>query len=111
MNKTHRIFCLLLAACALDASAGRPMRDPFARPAPAVPVAAAPAVVEAPEPAPRLRALILNGKHSLANIDGAIVAVGERAGPYTVVRIDADGVLVSRTGKQQLLLLDEKDKQ
>jgi hypothetical protein len=113
MKHKHSLLCLLLAAAADHAAAApaHALRDPFARPAPLVAAPVAPAVVEAPEPPPRLRALILNGTHSVANVDGEIVAVGEQAGPYTVVRIDAAGVLVTRAGKQQLLLLDEKDKQ
>jgi hypothetical protein len=88
-------------------------RDPFARPAPEVPAPSAPALVEAPPPpAPlHLRALILNGARSLANIDGDVVAAGERARDYQVVRIDARGVLVTRAGKQELLSMNEKEKQ
>jgi hypothetical protein len=111
----------LLCACAAGAARSpqtglqsAPRRDPFARtvaPAPAAP----PAVEEeAPPPAPaplHLRALILNGQRSLANIDGDILAAGERARDYQVLRIDAHGVLVARAGKQELLSLNEKEKQ
>jgi hypothetical protein len=55
--------------------------------------------------------VILNGARSVADIDGFILGAGERAADFEVVRIDARGVLVSRGGKRQLLLLNEKDKQ
>lgn len=110
------ILALALAALSWDAAvaapADRPLRDPFARPAPPAP--AVPAQPVAPEPL-RLRAIILNGARSLANIDGDIVGVGERARDYTVLRIDAHGVLVARAGAsanvRQLLSISEKDKQ
>jgi hypothetical protein len=105
-----------IAASTATAAPERPLRDPFVRPAPpvsAAAVAAAAAASEAAVPPPplRLRAVILNGARSVANIDGDIVAAGERMRDYTVLRIDAQGVLVDRAGKRQLLTLTEKDKQ
>jgi hypothetical protein len=93
---------LSAAACA-SPSAARPLRDPFARPAPAAP-AAAPMERAAPVRL-RLRALILNGAHSLANIDGDVLSAGDRGAGYTVLRIDARGVLVARNGRQELLVM------
>jgi hypothetical protein len=105
----------LLCTAALAQAADRPLRDPFERPAPppsAMSASHGAADVPAPPPAPlRLRAVILNGARSLADIDGFILGAGERAADFEVVRIDARGVLVSRGGKRQLLLLNEKDKQ
>ncbi len=103
------IFALALlpamANLAAAAPAGHPLRDPFARPAPAAP--ASTQVEEAP-PAPlRLRALILNGAHSLANIDGDVLSAGDRGAGYTVLRIDARGALVVRNGRQQLLVMSD----
>ena len=90
----------------------RTLRDPFVRPAPPPAPAAALPAEPAPEPPPlHLRAVILNGTRSVANIDGDIVGAGEQARDYTVVRIDADGVLVTRAGKRQRLTMTEKDKQ
>jgi len=101
---------LLCAAVPLAQAADlRLLRDPFARPVAPVPAAVA---AEAVPPAPlHLRAVILHGAGSLANIDGDIVAAGEQARDYKVLRIDARGVLVTRAGKEQLLTLTEKDKQ
>jgi len=101
-----------LPASAAAAPALRTLRDPFVRPAPPPPPPAAAPAEPAPEPPPlRLRAVILNGARSVANIDGDIVGAGDQARDYTVVRIDAHGVLVTRAGKQQLLTITERDKQ
>lgn len=98
------LLASLLLSAALPTIAAD-LRDPFARLAPAVPPVAA--MAEAP-PAPlRLHALILNGAGSLANIDGDVVAAGDRAPGYTVLRIDERGVLVSRGGRQQLLVMGD----
>jgi hypothetical protein len=110
-------FAVLALLCALAPAqaADRPLRDPFARPAPppsAMSANSAAADAPAAPPAPlHLRAVILNGARSLADIDGHILGAGERAADLEVVRIDARGVLVSRGGKRELLLLNEKDKQ
>lgn len=114
------LLCVLLCAEAAGAAGAAdfhaaPRRDPFARPPASIPAAPAPALAEAappPPPAPlHLRALILNGARSLANIDGDVVATGERARDYQVLRIDARGVLVARAGTQELLSMNEKEKQ
>lgn len=117
--KRLRLFLLplpLLCAAVPHAQAAdlRLLRDPFTRPAVPVPaaLAAAAAAAEVAPPAPlHLRAVILHGAGSLANIDGDIVAIGDQARDYKVLRIDARGVLVTRAGKEQLLTLTEKDKQ
>jgi len=101
-----------MPATAAAALTLRTLRDPFVRPAPPPAPAAALPAEPAPEPPPlHLRAVILNGTRSVANIDGDIVGAGEQARDYTVVRIDADGVLVTRAGKRQRLTMTEKDKQ
>ena len=97
---------------AAAAPALRTLRDPFVRPAPPPAPAAVLPAEPAPEPPPlHLRAVILNGARSVANIDGDIVGTGDQARDYTVVRIDAQGVLVTRAGKRQRLTMTEKDKQ
>ena len=108
------LLCSMPATAAepqVAAVARRPLRDPFVRPPPPPPPSPA-APVQPIEPPPlRLRAVILNGTHSLANIDGDIVGTGDGARDYRVVRIDTHGVLVARAGKPQLLTIQEKDKQ
>jgi hypothetical protein len=108
MKRALVLAMLLWGAC--GAAPGRPLRDPFVRPAPPPPEAPVPIEPVAPAPL-QLRAVILNGTHSVANIDGDIVGAGERARDYTVLRIDAHGVLVMRAGARQLLTISDKDKQ
>ena len=101
-----------MPAGATTAPVLRTLRDPFVRPAPPPAPAAALPAAPAPEPPPlHLRAVILNGTRSVANIDGDIVGAGDQARDYTVIRIDAHGVLVTRAGKRQRLTMTEKDKQ
>lgn len=93
-------LALVLAGAA---AAGSPRRDPFARPAPP------PAKVEAPaEPAPQLRAIVFAPGHSLADIDGHILAEGESIGAYLLVRIDERSVTLARGGTRSVLALDRE---
>jgi hypothetical protein len=97
-----RLLGLILAALMAQAMAAsaRVLRDPFLRPSvvSAPPADAAPI---APATPPRLR--------SLANIDGQVVATGERVAGYTVRRIDARGVLLAGAGGELLLTMQDKD--
>lgn len=103
---TRALMLALAIAAVATTSAAAPLRDPFLRPA----AAARPTLpVETPAPRPRLRALVLNGAHSLANIDGNVVGAGERCAGYTVLRIDARGVLLARAGQELLLTMQDKD--
>jgi len=104
-------LALVLAGMATNVLATPPriVRDPFVSrlPASAPPAATA----AAPVTPPRLRAVVLNGAHSLANLDGNVVATGERVAGYTVVRIDARGVLLAHAGSEHLLTMQDKDAQ
>ena len=104
-------LALVLAGMAANVLANPPrsLRDPFVSRLPA----SAPLAATAPVPAtpPRLRAVGLNGAHSLANLDGNVVATGERVAGYTVLRIDARGVLLAHAGNQHLLTMQDKDTQ
>ena len=104
-------LALILAGMAASVLANPPrnLRDTFVSRLPA----SAPLAATAPVPAtpPRLRAVVLNGAHSLANLDGNVVATGERVAGYTVVRIDARGVLLAHAGNQHLLTMQDKDTQ
>jgi len=99
---------LALALACTGTAFAAPLRDPFLRPALARPAPApAPEAASAP---PRLRALVLGGAQSLANIDGNVLAAGERHADYTVLRIDARGALIERGGRALLLTMQDKDK-
>jgi hypothetical protein len=104
-------LALVLAGMAINVLATPPriVRDPFVSrlPASAPPAATA----AAPVTPPRLRAVVLNGAHSLANLDGNVVATGERVAGYTVLRIDARGVLLAHAGSEHLLTMQDKDAQ
>ena len=105
------MLALVLAGLAANVLATPPriVRDPFVSRLPA----SAPLAAAAPVPAtpPRLRAVVLNGAQSLANLDGNVVATGERVAGYTVLRIDARGVLLGHAGSQHLLTMQDKDTQ
>jgi len=103
---THWLLPFTALLLALPAAA-EPLRDPFQRPAASRP--AAPSAT--PEKAPRLRALVLGGARSLANIDGHVLAPGEQFSGYTVLRIDARGALLVRDGGELLLTMQDKDTQ
>jgi hypothetical protein len=102
------MLALVLAGLAANVLATPPriVRDPFVSRLPA----SAPLAAAAPVPAtpPRLRAVVLNGAQSLANLDGNVVATGERVAGYTVLRIDARGVLLGHAGSQHLLTMQDK---
>lgn len=105
------MLALVLAGLAANVLATPPriVRDPFVSRLPA----SAPLATAAPAPAtpPRLRAVVLNGAQSLANLDGNVVATGERVAGYTVLRIDARGVLLGHGGSEHLLTMQDKDAQ
>jgi hypothetical protein len=105
------MLALALAGLAANVLATPPriVRDPFVSRLPV----SAPLAAAAPVPAtpPRLRAVVLNGAQSLANLDGNVVATGERVAGYTVVRIDARGVLLTHAGSEHLLTMQDKDAQ
>jgi len=107
-------LALGLTGMALNVLANPPrsLRDPFVSRLPAsAPLAAAAAAAAVPATPPRLRALVLNGAQSLANLDGNVVATGERVAGYKVVRIDARGVLLTHAGSEHLLTMQDKDTQ
>lgn len=111
MNHFRCILTLALALAAASAGAA-PLRDPFARPpapAPAPAAAAAEAEAEAERaPAPRLRAIMYEPRHSLANIGGQIVAVGDWYGNYRVVAIEERSVTLLRNKAKSVLVLDNE---
>lgn len=107
-------LALGLAGMALNVLANPPrsLRDPFVSRLPAsAPLEAAAAAAAVPATPPRLRAVVLNGAQSLANLDGNVVATGERVAGYKVVRIDARGVLLTHAGSEHLLTMQDKDPQ
>jgi hypothetical protein len=111
MTITRCTLALVLAlALAGGAAATAPLRDPFARPAAPVP-AAAPAPGDAgpvAEPPPALRAIMYEPGHSLANIGGQILTVGEWYRDYRIVRIDERSVTLLRAKVKSVIELDQE---
>jgi hypothetical protein len=109
MNMIRTTTALALAlACASTAAA--PLRDPFARPAAPVmaQAAAAEAAADVPEPPLELRAVMYDPGHSMANVSGRILSVGDSYGPYRVVRIDERNVTLLRNKVKSVLVLDKE---
>ena len=53
-----------------------------------------------------IQGIVWSDTRPLAIIDDALVAQGDRIGPYTIVRIQRDGVVVQREGVTQTIPLD-----
>jgi hypothetical protein len=98
--------CLALAPL-LACAQGQPLRDPFARPAPPLKIAALdPAEPEAP-PVLQLRAVMVVPGRALANINGQILAVGEWFGDYQLIKVEERGVTLNKRGVKSVLELNE----
>jgi hypothetical protein len=111
MNTTRTTSAFALAlACASASAAAAPLRDPFARPAAPVNVhaTAAESAAATPEPALELRAVMYDPGHSMANVSGRILSVGDSYGPYRVVRIDERNVTLLRNKVKSVLVLDKE---
>lgn len=100
---------LLLAAAAAQAADERiPLQvNPFVRPESGA--AANAARAGADTGAMELRALMLAGKLSLANIGGHIVGIGEEINGYRLVAVNGDGVVLERDGAQKVLEVRKQD--
>ncbi len=73
-----------------------------------------PAPEMAPEPTPteqastfELRATLVAKKHSLANLNGEILGVGDEIAGYRLREIGEDKVVLEKGGKQLTVLLDQ----
>lgn len=105
--KTLLTACLVLMPL-LAGAQGQPLRDPFARPAAPVKVAALEqAAPEAPPPVPQLRAVMVTPGRALANINGQILAVGEWFGDYQLIKVEERGVTLIKRGVKSVLELNE----
>jgi hypothetical protein len=100
-----KFFILMLVAASATAQA---QRDPFARPALA-PASHAPAGEAAvPRAAPQLRAIMYEPGKSLVNIDGRILAVGDRLDDYSLSAIGERSATLTRRGARLVLVLDQE---
>jgi len=106
----HALLILMLAL-AFDAGA-QIRRDPFARPASALLPSPAQAEEEAapaaPPAPPRLRAIMYEPGKSLVNINGRILATGERYDDYRIDAIGPRSATLTRRGVRSVIVLDEE---
>lgn len=103
--------CLLLASTATAEPQGELQRNPFSRPA----------IADLPASDARansglsarhdsgLRAVLVAGRNSVANIGGVILQVGECAGPYCLVAVTEEKARITQNGKEVVLSLYEPE--
>ena len=108
-HRSSILLALAAAACASTGAQAQTHRDPFARPALPAAEAASAEPQAAPALQPQLRAILYDRAHSLANISGQILAVGDRFGDYQVARIRERSVTLVRNGAKSELGLDEAE--
>jgi hypothetical protein len=94
---------LALAVLGLESSlAAQPLENPFARPGPATAGEGAAVPIDL-----QLRATLVRGRASSANIGGRIVRVGERIGAYRLVSVhEGAAVLVDDAGLTHVLEIE-----
>lgn len=97
-----------MGACTAVCSAPPLRHDPFARPllSAAVPksvMAQGKAAVDTPPWNPSLIAVMVAGDHSLANLEGTIVAIGQETDGYRLVQVRDREATFTR-GKQRIVL-------
>jgi hypothetical protein len=94
-------FIVVLAGLCAEASGGEQrLANPFSRPESASAAAAAPALLE-------LRATLVRGGQSSANIGGTIVRIGERVGDYRLVSVhEGAAVIVDAAGVTYVLEIE-----
>jgi len=108
---------LMFACIAVAEQADAPLqRNPFAAPESVqqpVAIATPPSVAQPtpPEPEPQfvLHAVLAAGRHSLANIDGTILGVGEKIDSYRVTAIHEHQVVLKSRDDRIVLSVFEQD--
>lgn len=107
-----RTFTMLTASVLLaSVTHAETARNPFLRPLPATAVterkpAGVTRVTSARPPLPALLAVLQVGEAALANIDGRLLAEGERIDGFLLVAIGERAVVVQRAGVNYRLALD-----
>ncbi len=114
MMRPALLIVVLWAALAASAqNAGPTLRhNPFAGPPAAAPVegyAAVPAAAAEVSRSPELRATLVAGKRSIANLEGTILGIGEEAHGYRLLEVrDWDAVFM-KDGARVVLEIDPKE--
>ncbi|WP_107852719.1 hypothetical protein [Oceanimonas marisflavi] len=110
--KIRRLFPIglwLLSAFSL-ADTGMPSRDPFVRPQAGLQSRTAPKPV-APGPTFTLRALLMAGDASLANVDGIILAIGDVHEGYRLISVSQEETLFEKGSNRYRVFLKERTSQ
>lgn len=119
MIRITALFGLWLAFLPPVAQGFEPRSKPFAHPDPGTAPAAARQGQTAPAqgaPVPAstagenldgrsLRGMVLNGKHSYANVDGRLIRLGESLDGWRLIRLNTDSAIFLRRGQRQTLVL------
>lgn len=108
-NAQHLCYLFLLFTPCLHA--GELRHDPFSRPllvTPSASVNAALTSEAAPEPpwSPRLTAVLVAGKNSIANVDGTILRIGESLDGYRLVKVRENEAIFYKAKKRVVLRMD-----
>ena len=105
----HRLLPALLLLIATAATAAEPPaaprlhHDPFRRPGGTL---LAPVAGDAPAPVewqPRLRGVLLSGAASLANVDGQMVAIGEKIDGHRLLSVTEYQAVFEKDGRRVTL--------
>ncbi len=98
---------LVLAATvggAWNATHADALRNPFVRPdierAAAVNATGVQRVPQVAAPKFKLRATVVAGAASVANLDGNIIAIGESLDGYSLVNVDRESIVVEKSGRK-----------
>ncbi len=110
-DNLHFTWMLSILVLPLPLRAVEPLRhNLFARPSLAA-LAAVPPAAAAPAPGPeaawhpRLKAVMVAGSASLANIDGTLVKIGEELDGYRLVHVAEGEAVLYRNGQRYLLTM------
>jgi|GEM_PF-1757442 len=111
-------LCLLVGLCFTATAASEDRYNPFAGTAPKAPetgsATGTPGTGASAAPGKvthlTLKAVIPNGNPPMANIDGTILAVGEKIGSYTLVSVGEQGVTLMRGGRRVQLMFEYGNK-
>ena len=104
MSLTSVIIALLPVVQLAVAEAPKLQHNPFVRPNLGAPLGDRGAALNHDQ---TLRATLVAGAHSLANIDGALVGIGELVGDAKVIEIRERSVILQRNKDRYTLNLDD----
>lgn len=101
----HLLWVVLLSAVLTSAAHADDLipqlsHNPFTRPALGTETAGRTEQVRPPVRVPVVRATLEAGKHSLANVNGKLIAIGEEFEGYRLIRVGAGDATFVRNGEE-----------